>query len=130
MEAENTEVQDQKTLDRKAREEKLEQGDKVYFLSQKSPMTLKTRNERYLILTEPFYRAKTVYYSIVDLKEQWKAPNNLLYNHYDYEDQKDIERCLEDLVSGKIELSMRRGCKVDFDWEKTEARKEKNKKKK
>ncbi len=107
----------------------LEKGDKVYFLSQKSPMTLKARNERYLILTEPFYRAKSVYYSIVDLKEQWKAPNNLLENKYDYEDQADIERCLEDLISGKIELSRRRGCKVDFDWDKTEERKEKNKKK-
>lgn len=123
-------VQEAKAILRKEKEDRIEVGDKVYFESQKSPMTVKARSERYAILTEPFYRQKTVYYSIIDFLNQWKAPNNLVFNIYDYEDQKSIDECLEDLISGKIELSVRRGCKVDIDWEKTEARKAKVSKKK
>lgn len=123
-------VQEAKAILRKEKEDRIEVGDKVYFESQKSPMTVKARSERYAILTEPFYRQKTVYYSIIDFLNQWKAPNNLVFNIYDYEDQKSIDECLEDLVSGKIELSQRRGCKLDIDWEKTEARKAKVSKKK
>lgn len=122
--------EEEKLEELRQKEESLEVNDKVYFLSQKSPMTVKARNERYLILTEPFYRQKTVYYSIIDLLEQWKAPNNLVLNLYDYENQEDIEECLKDLINGEIELSRRRGCKVDFNWQKTELRKLKNKKKK
>lgn len=130
MNSENTpeEITEEVRL-RKEKEAKIEVGDKVYFDSQKSPMTVKARSERYAILTEPFYRQKTVYYSIIDFEQQWKAPNNLVFNHYNYEDQNSINECLRDLMLEKIELSIRRGCKLDIDWEKTEARKAKISKK-
>ncbi len=130
MSTEENKVQEsEEVLARKAKEDTIEVGDKVYFESQKSPMTVKARSERYAILTEPFYRQKTVYYSIIDFLNQWKAPNNLVFNIYDYEDQESIDECLHDLMTGKIELSQRRGCKVDIDWEKTQARKAKVSKK-
>lgn len=112
------------------KQDDLKVGDKVYFLSQTSPMTLKARSQRYLILTEPFYRNKTVYYSIVDLDNQWKAPNDRIVNPYNYEEQADIDECLHDLILGKVELSKKRGVKLNIDWERTEARKNKTKKNK
>ena len=114
--------------ERKAKEEQIEKGDKVYFLSQKSPMTVKARSGRYAICTEPFYRQKTVYYSILDFEAQWKAPNDLVFNVYDYEDQASIDESLRDLMAGKYELSQRRGMVLDIDWERTQKAKAKRSK--
>lgn len=112
-----------------AAKEQIEKGDKVYFYSQKSPMTVKARSQRYLILTEPFYRNKTVYHSIVDFEKNWKAPNDRIVNPYNYEVQADIDECLVDIMTGKIGLSQKRGVSIDIDWEKTLAAKNKRKKK-
>lgn len=115
---------------RKEKEDQIEVGDKVYFLSQKSPMTVKARSGRYAICTEPFYRQKTVYYSILDFETQWKAPNDLVFNIYNYEDEESINESLRDLMQGKYELSQKRGIVLDIDWDKTKKTKAKNNKKK
>lgn len=119
-------TQEQKT----EKENNIEVGDKVYFVDQKSPMTVKSRSVRYAILTEPFYRNKTVYHSILDFEAQWKAPHNLINKDtYDFEDQTSIDECMFHLMEGKIGLSEKRGCDINIDWEKTEAAKAKRKKK-
>ena len=107
----------------------IELNDKVYFLSQKTPMTVKARSKRYIILTEPFYRQRTFYHSIIDLDQGIKAPNDRIISPYDYSNQVDIDMCLYDLIHGKVEVSQKRSMEIDIDWEKTQARKEKNSKK-
>jgi len=98
-------------------EKTLKVGDKIYFVNENRPMVIKARTERYAIVTKPFNLQKTVLYSIIDFQNQKKAPNNMVFNSYDYKNQADIERCLLDLESGKIELSRRHGIDLDIDFE-------------
>ena len=55
---------------------KVKIGDKVYIPKEKRPYKVKARDERYIICTKPCFG--TVLYFIVDLKEQWRAPDNMV----------------------------------------------------
>lgn len=46
-------------------------------------------------------------YTILDFKKEKRGTHNLIFNLYDFSIQEDIDKCLEDLESGKIELSRR-----------------------
>ncbi len=46
-------------------------------------------------------------YTIIDFEEMKRSSNNLVFNIYDYNVQKDIDQCINDLLSGKCELSKR-----------------------
>lgn len=89
-------------------------GDKIAFDTEKGLYTVKACDERYLICTKPYNFKKTVFYSIVDLEKGIRGPNNLVFNSYDYKNQKDIDRCLKDLQKGKIEVSNRNKLDVVF----------------
>jgi len=91
-------------------------GSKVYFSGEKRPYIVKAFDGRYAICTKPFNLQQTVLYTIVDFKNVIRSSNNLVFNSYDYMVQGDIDRCLADLKSGKIELSQRN--KVDLDIDK------------
>lgn len=79
-------------------------GFKIYFVGERIGYTIKACNKRYLICTKPYNPKKTVLYTIVDLKEEIRGTNNLVFNLYDYAKQKDIERCMKDLISGESDL--------------------------
>ncbi|MFA6876127.1 MAG: hypothetical protein WCQ87_05790 [Parabacteroides sp.] len=87
-------------------------GDKVWFKGEKRPYTIKACNERYLICTKPFNLQHTVFYTIVDLDTNWRAPNDLVFNFYDYSIQADIDECLKDLITGRCGLSKRHGVEM------------------
>lgn len=80
---------------------------KIYFLEEKYAYRIKAMNDKYLICTKPFNLKKTVFYTIVDLEKNIRGSNNLIFNIYDYENQEDIDRCLNDLINKTIEISMR-----------------------
>lgn len=98
---------------------KLKLGQKVFFIDEKQGMTVKAINERYAIVTKPFNLQKTVIYSILDFDREIKAPNNLVFNNYDYAIQEDINKCMKDLISGEVELSRRNGINLKIDRERT-----------
>lgn len=129
MEKETTQEAAQAPFQRNENEATLKAGDKVWFIGEKQPMTIRAASERYAVCIAPFYRQKTVYYSILDFLKQWKAPNDLVFNIYDYETQEGIEESLVDLEAGKYELSRRRGVELSIDWVKTLDRKSKKGKK-
>jgi S-adenosylmethionine:tRNA-ribosyltransferase-isomerase (queuine synthetase) len=87
----------------------LKVGDKIKFESEKHKYTVKAKNDRYLICTKPFNLQKTVLYTIVDLERLVRGTNNMVFNPYDYADQKDIDKCLEDLQnhSNGLEVTYR-----------------------
>lgn len=58
----------------------------------------------------------TVMYFIVDLKNNWRAPDNLIFCS-GYETREQCEERLAELQSGTIELSQRRGIPLDLDIE-------------
>lgn len=91
---------------------KVKIGDKVYIPKEKRPYKVKARDERYIICTKPCFG--TVLYFIVDLKEQWRAPDNMVFC-FGYETDEDCKERLKELQNGTIELSTRRGIPLDID---------------
>ena len=91
---------------------KVKIGDKVYIPTEKRPYKVKARDERYIICTKPCFG--TVLYFIVDLKERWRAPDNMVFCS-GYETDEDCKERLEELQNGTIELSIRRGIPLDID---------------
>lgn len=86
--------------------ESLKVGDKIFWGDKKQEMTIKARNERYLIVTG------NGEYSIIDLKEKVCSTNDYVFNPYDYSKQSDIEKSLYDLEKGEYELSRRNKVKI------------------
>ena len=82
-------------------------GAKVRFAEDSQPYTVRAISERYAICTKPFNPKRTVYYTIIDIVEQVRGPNNLVLNAYDYTQDSDCEKSLQDLVDGKVEISKR-----------------------
>jgi hypothetical protein len=95
---------------------KVQVGDKVYIPNEKRPYRVKARDERYIICTKPYNLAHTVLYFIIDLKDKWRAPDNMVFC-FGYETDEDCNARLKDLQEGKIELSRRRGIPLDIDIE-------------
>lgn len=95
---------------------RVEVGDKVYIPNQKRPFRVRARDDRYIICTKPFNPQHTVIYFIVDLVNQWRAPDNMIFCA-GYETDKDCQDRLKELQSGDIELSIRRGIPLDIDIE-------------
>lgn len=120
-------------------------GMPVFFVGEDLPMIIKAISERFAIVTRDFdkkedegileyavdtdaygsieeafesYKTEVVY-SILDFKENRKAPNNQLFNGYDYRDMVEIHECLADLESGDVALSQRHGVDLHIDWDKT-----------
>ena len=95
---------------------KVKVGDRVYVPTDKRPYTVKARDERYIICTKPFAARHTVLYFIIDLKEKWRAPDNMIFCS-GYETDEQCRERLRELQKGEIELSRRRGIPLDIEIE-------------
>lgn len=89
-------------------------GDKIRFIEEKNPYTIRACNDRYLICTKPFNLQHTVLYSIVDLQEGIRGTNWWVFNVYEYMDAEDCKKCLDDLISGECEISHRNRIKLNI----------------
>lgn len=94
-------------------------GASVFFHGEKQPFKIKARTSRYAICTKPFNLQRTVTYCIIDFEDNKRAPNDLVLSNYDYKSKEDIDRCMIDLIEGKVFLSRRNGMDLDVDTEKT-----------
>lgn len=122
---------------------KLLKSQNVFFIGEELPMKVMAVSERYAIVTRPFdekadedllqhavemsayssieealdaYK-KEIIYAILDFESGKKAPNNLVFNPYDYCVQEDIDKCLSDLISGECELSRRNAVDIEIDFD-------------
>lgn len=95
---------------------RVEVGDKVYVPNEKKPYKVRARDDRYIICTKPYNPQHTVLYTIIDLKEKWRGPDNMIFCS-GYETDEECKERLAELQSGKIELSARRGLPLDIDIE-------------
>ena len=95
---------------------RVEVGDKVYIPNQKKPYRVRARDDRYIICTKPFNPQHTVLYFIIDLVDKRRAPDNMIFCS-GYETDEDCNERLEELQSGEIELSWRRGIPLDIEIE-------------
>ena len=93
---------------------KVNVGDKVYVPNEKRAYRVRVRDDRYIICTKPCFG--TVLYFIVDLKEKWRAPDNMVFCS-GYESDADCQERLKELQEGTIELSIRRGIPLDIEIE-------------
>ncbi len=54
-------------------------GDKLWLDDEKKPYKIRACDERYLICTKPFNPKRTVLYTIIDLKEEIRGTENLVF---------------------------------------------------
>jgi hypothetical protein len=92
----------------------IKKGDKIYFKYEKRPYTVKSCDKKWVICTKPFNLQKTVFYTILNLEENIRGTNNLIWNIYDYKIQEDIDECLKDLQSGETEITRRNRVHLDI----------------
>lgn len=85
---------------------KLKKGDKVWFPGEKQGYTVRVRNDRYVICTKPFNLKKTVIYTIIDMKQQIRGTENLIFC-FGFETDKQCEEALQRLIKGESEISRR-----------------------
>lgn len=95
---------------------RVEVGDKVYVPNEKKPYKVRARDDRYIICTKPYNPQHTVLYTIIDLKEKRRGPDNMIFCS-GYETDEECKERLAELQSGEIELSRRRGLPLDIDIE-------------
>lgn len=125
----------------------LKEGQKVFFIGEGIPMELIARTENYgcvirgLDIDEDFellsYQVEngayldcesalealkdSPVYSLMDFKEEKKAPSNMLFasDLYDFWSKRGCKKACIDLERGKHELSRRNGRDLVIDWERT-----------
>lgn len=95
---------------------RVEVGNKVFFPNEKRPYTVRARDDRFIICTKPFNPQHTVLYTIIDLQNKWRGPDNMVFCS-GYESDEDCTERLTELQSGEIEVSRRRGIPLDIDVE-------------
>jgi hypothetical protein len=118
-------------------------GKKVYFTNEKLPYKVMAVSERYAVVSRPLniredaellhhrvkmgaYRSFTEafehnkqspIYSLIDFKENIKAPDNLVFGIYDYSTEKGCKQVIKDLEKGEVELSHRNRVELSVDME-------------
>lgn len=71
-------------------------GDKIKFAEYKRAFTIKACNDRWLICTQPLNCRKTFIYTIVDLLNNLRGPDNY-YCKFDYNDSEQAQLALIEL---------------------------------
>lgn len=54
-------------------------GGKIWFADEKRPYVVRARSDRYLVCTKPYNLKRTTLYTIVDLRERVRGPENLVF---------------------------------------------------
>jgi hypothetical protein len=91
-------------------------GDKIYFPTDKKPYRVRCRDDRYIICTKPMNIHHTVLYTIIDLKDRRRGPDDRVFC-MGYETDEQCEERLKELQQGKIELSGRKSIPLDVEVE-------------
>lgn len=121
-------------------------GNKVYFTGEKLPYKVMAASKRYAVVSRPLNRREDAellhhkvkmgayctfteafehnkqapVYSLIDFEENIKAPDNLVFCIYDYSDEKQCQKVINDLEAGQIELSYRNRIELSVDFERSQ----------
>lgn len=88
-------------------------GDLVYFECEKRPYRVKARGKRYAICIKPFNARRTVLYTIIDMAEKVRGPDNMIFGR-GYETASDVSERMGELERGEMEVSYRHRIALDF----------------
>jgi len=92
-------------------------GQKIWFASEKKPYTVRCCDNRFVICTKPFNPKKTVLYTIIDLNQNIRGTESLLFS-MGFESDECCYEALERLQKGRSEVSRRNRIKLDIThWE-------------
>lgn len=69
-------------------------GDRIAFAEESQRYTIQARGKRYLVCTRPFALQRTVFYTVVDLVEQVRGTENLVFDF----GAETVEQCEEMLA--------------------------------
>lgn len=58
-------------------------------------------------------------YSLIDLKENKRSPDNLVFGIFDYFNENDCKKAIKYLETGKMELSHRNISELSVDWKRS-----------
>jgi hypothetical protein len=120
-------------------------GNKVYFTNEKLPYKVMAVSERYAVVSRPLNRREdaellhhqvemgayltlseafehnkqTPVYSLIDFKENVRAPDNLVFGFYDYSKESDCEKVIKALENCELELSHRTRCELSIDFDRS-----------
>ena len=86
-------------------------GDKIKFIEEKQAYTIQACNERFLVCTKPFNLRHTVLYTVIDLKQNIRGTENLIFG-MGAETKEQCEEMLERLSTDKSEVSHRNYIKL------------------
>jgi len=90
-------------------------GSKVKFLNEKGPYTVQASNMFFSVLTKPYNLKKTVFYTIVDWRNQVRGPENLVFG-LGAETREQCEQMLDRITKGESEISSRHWAELDDEW--------------
>ena len=82
-------------------------GSKVWFVEEKQGYSVRAKGAQYLILTKPFNPKKTVIYTILDIENMERGPENLVFG-MGAETDEQCQEMLARLISNESEISSRR----------------------
>ena len=85
---------------------KLTEGDKVYFDGERYGYAVRACDKRFAVCTKPFNPRRSVLYTIVDLQENVRGTENLVFG-MGAESTEDCRRMLKRLAVGETEVSHR-----------------------
>jgi len=88
-------------------------GDKIKFAGDKQRYTVQARDERFLICTRPFNLKATTLYTVVDLKEDVRGAENVVFG-LGYETRQQCKEALDRFASGESEVSHRNRVPLDI----------------
>lgn len=93
----------------------LHKGDKVKFKSERQRYTVQAVSRNFAICTKPFNARKTYFYTIIDIAEGMRGPENLIFHCSDLETKKGCREMMIRLRRGTSELSYRRSIPLDIE---------------
>lgn len=117
----------------------------VYFIGEKLPMKVKAVNENFAICTRKLNKRQDadllhrqvetgayfsfteayndqkeeMIYTIIDFKKNIRGAHNLIMGGCDFKDEKEMKDFLIELESGEVEISHRKRCDYNLDFERT-----------
>ena len=81
-------------------------GTKIKFAEEKQFYTVQASNERFAVCTKPLNCKKTVLYTVINLDEDIRGTENLIFG-FGAESKSQCEEMLERLTTGETEVSYR-----------------------
>lgn len=83
-------------------------GDKIKFKREKQRYKVIAKSNRFIICTKPFNPKRIFLYSIVDLQRLVRGAVNLVFGlAWDFDNPEELQECINELESEKVEVSHR-----------------------